>query len=261
MPRSRHPLFALLTAAARRLALALLVIGSATATAGEALVISTGVGPPFTTARRDGFLDLLLAEAFRRAGAGAEMLVHESSERALMNANNGIDDGNAPRIKGLEAQYPNLMRIPEKLFDNDFVALSLKHRFATPDWKSLAPYHLGYLIGWKIFENNLGTHAETTKVRDAEQLFSLLRQDRADVVLYERWQGLWRARELGLPVAIMEPPLARQEMYCYVNRKHAALVPAVAAALADMKRDGTYRRIFDATLSPLLPNGRRNNGN
>lgn len=258
MPRNRP--FRFLIRAAHRFAFALLVAASATAAAAEALVISTGVGPPFTTERHDGFLDLLLAEAFRRAGASADMRVHESSERALMNANSGADDGSAPRIKGLETQYPNLVRIPEKLFDNDFVALSLKHRFATPDWKALEPYHLGYLIGWKIFENNLGGHAATTKVRDAEQLFSLLRQDRADAILYERWQGLWRARELGLPVAIMEPPLARQEMYCYVHRQHAALVPAVAAALAEMKRDGTYRRIFDATLTPLAPNGRRRHG-
>lgn len=257
MPRNRPFRF---LSAARRLALALLVAGSATAMAAEPLVISTGVGPPFTTGRRDGFLDLLLAEAFRRAGASAEMLVHESAERALMNANNGIDDGNAPRIAGLEAQYPNLMRIPEKLFDNDFVALSLKHRFATPDWNSLAPYHVGYLIGWKIFENNLAGRTEVTKVRDAGQLMSLLRQERADVILYERWQGLWRARELGLPIATMEPPLARQEMYCYLNRKHAALVPRVAAALAAMKRDGSYQRIFDATLTPLLPAARAVDG-
>jgi len=246
-----------LIAAARSFVLGILVAGATAAAAAEVLVISTGVGPPFTTGRRDGFLDQLLSEAFRRAGARAEMLVHESSERALMNSNRGIDDGNAPRIKGLEAQYPNLVRIPEKLFDNDFVALSLKYRFATPDWKSLEKYHAGYLIGWKIFENNLGANAGTTKVRDAQQLFSLLRHDRADVILYERWQGLWRARELDMPIAIMEPPLARHEMFCYVNRKHEALVPAVAAALAEMKRDGTYRRIFDATLTPLAPNGRR----
>lgn len=241
----------MIAARCRPLLAALLALCWAPAWAAETLVISTGVGPPFTTERRDGFLDQLLAEAFRRAGADAAMRVHESSERALMNANNGVDDGNAPRIKGLEAQYPNLVRIPEKLFDNDFVAHSLRHWFATPDWKSLAPYHVAYLIGWKIFENNLANKAEATKVKDADQLFSLLRQDRADVILYERWQGLWRARELGLSIVTMEPPLARQEMYCYVNRKHEALVPAVAAALAAMKRDGSYRRIYDATLTPL----------
>lgn len=217
----------------------------------ETLVLSTGVGPPFTTQRHDGFLDQLMAEAFRRAGASVQIRVHESSERALINANAGDDDGVVPRIKGLEKQYPNLVRIPEVVFDNDFVAYSLHHRFATPDWKSLAPYHVAYLIGWKIFENNLADHREATAVKDATQLFNLLQMERTDVILYERWQGLWQARQLGMPAKVMEPPLARQEMYCYVNRKHAALVPAVAAALAAMKRDGSYRRIFDATLTPL----------
>lgn len=217
----------------------------------ETLVLSTGVGPPFTTPQRDGFLDRLMAEAFRRAGADVQIRVHESSERALINANNGDDDGVVPRIKGLEKQYPNLVRVPETVFDNDFVAYSIHHRFATPDWKSLAPYHVAYLIGWKIFENNLAGHREATAVKDAAQLFNLLRLERTDVILYERWQGLWMARELGLPAVAMEPPLARQEMYCYLNRKHARLVPQVAAALAAMKRDGSYRRIFDATLTPL----------
>lgn len=229
----------------------LLALFGTRASAGETLVLSTGVGPPFATPQHDGFLDRVMAEAFRRAGARVEIRVHESSERALINANNGDDDGVVPRIKGLDIQYPNLVRVPEKVFDNDFVAYSLHHRFATPDWRSLEPYHVAYLIGWKIFENNLAGHREATAVKDAGQLFSLLQLERTDVILYERWQGLWQARRLGLPIAVMEPPLARQEMYCYLNRRHASLAPAVAAALAAMKRDGSYRRIFDATLTPL----------
>jgi polar amino acid transport system substrate-binding protein len=219
--------------------------------AADTLVLSTGVGPPFTTPKHDGFLDQVIGEAFRRAGASVRITVHESSERALINANAGDDDGVVPRIKGLDSQYPNLIRVPEVVFDNDFVAYSLHHRFATSDWKSLAPYHVAYLIGWKIFENNLADHPQTSAVKDAGQLFNLLRMERTDVILYERWQGLWQARDLGLPVAMLEPPLARQEMFCYVNRKHARLVPAIAAALVAMKRDGSYRRIFDATLTPL----------
>ena len=237
--------------ACRRLLAACLLVCAGHALAADTLVISTGNGQPFTAPQRSGFFDQLLAEAFRRVGYQAEMRVHESSERALINANNGIDDGVAARIKGLEVQYPNFVRVPEKLFDNDFVAYARHFEFATPDWQSLAPYHVSYLIGWKIFENNLAGKREATQVKDAAQLFSLLQQDRTDVILYERWQGLWRARELGMPVKMMEPPLARQEMFCYLHRKHAELVPKLAAALAAMKRDGSYQRIFDATLTPL----------
>lgn len=222
------------------------------AAAAPTLVLSTSVGPPFTTAQRDGFLDRIMAEAFRRAGSSVQIVATESSERALINANNGLDDGVVPRIKGLDATYPNLVRVPEKVFDNDFVALALHFEFATPDWQSLAPYQVAYMIGWKIFDQNLAGRRDTTQVKDAAQLFRLLLQDRTDLILYERWQGLWQAHHLGLPIKIMEPPLARQEMFCYLNKTHAALVPKVSAALAEMKRDGSYQRIFDAVLTPLV---------
>ncbi|HEX8989175.1 MAG TPA: hypothetical protein VF816_14550 [Rhodocyclaceae bacterium] len=133
-----------------------------------------------------------MAEAFRRIGGEARIVRIESSERALINANNGVDDGVVPRIKGLEASYPNLVRVPEKVYENDFVAIALRFRFATPDWESLAPYQVAYMIGWKIFDQNLGGRQNVTQVKTADQLFSLLQQDRTDVILYERWRGFGR---------------------------------------------------------------------
>lgn len=231
--------------------LAVLLAPMARAGTGDTLVLNTGVRMPYTQPDRSGFLDRVVAEAFRRIGMKAEVQVYEASERAMQNANGGIDDGIAMRIKGLEAQYPNLVRVPEKVIDNDFVAYSRRHDFPTRDWNSLAPYHVAHIIGWKVFENALGGRPDVTRVRNAEQLFELLRQDRTDVILYERWQGLWWSREIAMEAHLLEPPLARQEMFIYLHRKHASLVDKVAVALADMKKDGSYRRILDETLTPL----------
>jgi polar amino acid transport system substrate-binding protein len=217
----------------------------------DTLVLNTGVRMPYTQPDRSGFLDRLVAEVFQRIGIKAEVQVYEASERALQNANGGIDDGIAMRIKGLEAQYPNLIRVPEKVIDNDFVAYSRKHNFPTRNWDALAPYHVAHIIGWKVFENNLGEREDVTRVRNVEQLFELLRQDRADVILYERWQGLWWAREMALEARLLEPPLATQEMFIYLHRKHEPLVGKVATTLAAMKKDGSNKRIFDETLAPL----------
>lgn len=219
----------------------------------QTLVLNTGVREPFTTEKRDGFLDQVVAEVFRRLGLKAEVLVYEASERAMLNANQGLDDGIALRIRGLEAQYPNLVRVHEKVMDNDFVAYTLGEPFATRGWESLRPYRVGHIIGWKVFEGRLDPAAEVIRVKDPHQLFALLGQKRADVVLYERWQGLMLARREQLPVRMLEPPLAQQEMYMYLHKRHAAIVDRAAAALAEMKRDGTYRRLHDATLKPLLP--------
>jgi polar amino acid transport system substrate-binding protein len=215
----------------------------------ERIVLTAGVLAPYTTPDRKGFLDLLVAALFREVGREAELLIYPTAtERGMLNANEGLDDGLAMRVAGLEKQYPNLIRVPEPVAINDFVAMSMRHRFATPDWDALQPYAVSYIIGWKVFEQNVPKGRELTLVRDAEQLFTLLVRDRTDVVLYERWQGLAQIRAMGLKVQVMEPPLVRTPMYMYLHKKHAALVPQVAQALLKLKQNGTYARIYDATL-------------
>jgi polar amino acid transport system substrate-binding protein len=215
----------------------------------DKIVLTSGVLAPYTTPDRKGFLDQLVQALFREVGREAEMLIYPTAtERGMLNANEGLDDGLAMRVAGLEKQYPNLIRVPEPVAINEFVAISTRHRFATTNWDSLQPYAVSYILGWKVFEQNVPRGRELTLVRDAEQLFTLLARDRTDVVLYERWQGLAQTRAMGLKVQVMEPPLVRTPMYLYLHRKHAALVPQVAQALVKLKQNGTYARIYDATL-------------
>jgi polar amino acid transport system substrate-binding protein len=221
--------------------------------AAEKLVLTSGVLAPYTTPDRKGFLDQLIKAVFQEIGIEAELLIYPTAtERGMLNANEGIDDGLAMRVAGLEAKYPNLIRVPEEVAVNDFVAITTRHRFATTSWDSLKPYVVSYIIGWKVFEQNHPQGMELTKVRDADQLFTLLANNRADVALYERWQGVVQARAMGLKVNVLEPPLAHTKMYMYLHKKHAALVPRVALALAKLKKNGTYQRIFDNTLKSTL---------
>jgi polar amino acid transport system substrate-binding protein len=220
--------------------------------AADKLVLTTGVLAPYTTADHKGFLDQIIVAVFKEAGLEAELQVYPTSTaRTLLNVNAGIDDGEAMRIAGLEMQYPNLIRVPETLIVNDFVAYATHLQVATSDWKSIEPYVVSYMIGWKIFENNVRNVKEVTQVRDADQLFGLLANGRTDLALYERWQGLERIRALGLKAHALEPPLAKTDMFIYLHKKHEALVPRVAQALARLKANGTYQRIFDATLTAI----------
>lgn len=224
----------------------------APAQAADKLILTSGVLAPYTTPERQGFLDQLIAAVFREIGVEAELLIYPTAtERGMLNANAGIDDGLAMRIAGLEKQYPNLIRVPEEVAVNDFVAITTKHKFASTNWDSLLPYTVSYIIGWKVFEVNVPKGKELTLVRDAEQLFTLLDKGRADVALYERWQGLAQTRRMGIKAQAMEPPLVRTKMYMYLHKKHADLVPKVSEALVKLKKNGGYQKIFDATLKPL----------
>lgn len=217
--------------------------------ASEELHLSTGVRAPWTVAGGQGFLDRMVAEMFGRLGIKAKVVVYPSAERAMMNADAGIDDGAALRVRGLEKDYPNLVRIDEKIADNDFVAYSVHYDFATRSFADLRPYLVAHIVGWKIFERNLDSGFQRTTAQDAEQLFGLLKSDRADLVLYERWQGLTYLREQGIKARALEPPLARTEMFVYLHKKHAHLAGNAAAALRAMKADGSYDRIAAQTLT------------
>jgi len=236
------------------LALAIFAVltGGKPAYAIEKIIFNTGIRDPFTTSDNSGFINLIIKEAFHRIGIDAEVIVYQNSAKSLTNANNGIDDGAALRIKGLEKKFPNLIRIPEKLMDNDFVAYSIANPPATDSWASMDGLKIAYINGWQIFQNNLADHQATTRTKTAHQMLDLLTTGKVDSILYERWQGLWLAQQFGITIQASEPPLATMEMFMYLNKKHAGLIEKAASSLSEMKKDGTYKEIFDQTLGQLL---------
>lgn len=215
------------------------------------LTLATGALPPLTSSPgQTGFLDALAREVFGRIGIDATV-VRLPVERALINADAGIDDGDMFRASGFEKDYPNLLQIPEKVLDFEFVAYTMQAEVQVRDWADLARYSVGYVTGWKIYERNVKTTRDVTAVRGLELLFPLLAARRAEVVLLDRWQGLWLAREAGLVVRALAPPLARVPMFAYLHRRHEALVKPAAAALAEARRDGSWQRLYDQHLKPL----------
>ena len=214
----------------------------------EALRLNSGVGAPYFQDDKKGFLDLLIPEVFRRIGVEAVGVRYDAAERAMINANNGVDDGVALRIRGLEKLYPNLFRIDEKILDNEFVAYATRVQIATTGFDVLKNYQVAHINGWKIFEAGIVPGTQVTKVQDAGQLFRLLTSDRTDLILFERWQGNHMLREYGIKAQMLRPPLVTTEMFMYLHSKHAHLAEPAARALRDMKADGTYQRIATASL-------------
>jgi polar amino acid transport system substrate-binding protein len=215
------------------------------------LSLTTGALPPLTASPDyPGFLNDLAREAFKRIGIDVEVTA-VPVERALINVNSGLDDGDVFRVAGAELTYPNLIRIPEKVLNLDFIAYSKLPGIQLRTWADLQPYAVGYGAGWKIFERNVKNVKEVTNTPSIHELFYLLEKGRVDVILMDRWQGQLIVRQRAYQLKPIEPPLASVEMFMYLNKKHAALVPKVAQALRDMKADGSYKKIYDATLKPL----------
>jgi len=207
------------------------------------LRLNNPTAPPFTTKDHQGLLDLIVGEAFHRNGLRLK-LVKLPAERGLINANEGIDDGDLSRIAGLEKIYPNLVRIPERIFDMHFVAFSSGQQVSGLSWTKLDHDSVSFIKGWKIFENNLPKGAQITTTDTPEQLMNMLALGRVKYVLYSRWMGLALAKQMQLKdISVDEPALAKRDMYVYLNKKYARYVPALARSLRDIKAEGMYTRV------------------
>jgi len=234
------------------LLIAALLMLFAEAHAQTTFVLNSDDDPPYATDDFKGICDRVMLEAFRRLGMTLK-IARLPSERALVNVNESIDDGNYSRVEGLDKQYPNLIRVPEEIAKFEFVAFTGSLKFRTEKWDSLKPYNVGIVTGWKILENNVLGTKSLVKVNDAAILFNLLKQDRADLVVYDRRQGVLVLKKLNMHgIHVLEPPLAIKSMYPYLNVKHKELVPRLTATLREMKKDGTYANIVDEVLREVF---------
>lgn len=220
----------------------------AQATEPYTLVLNDTNAPPFTTEAKDGFLDIVATEAFRRVGVTLQ-LVKLPAERGLLNANAGIEDGDLTRIAGLEKLYPNLIRVPEKLLDWEFVAYS-KNPAIPARWSSIRQHIVGHVTGWKIYEHHLQGANHVVSANGPTQMFMLLARDRIEIALYARWMGHAYIKNLNLGgIHQLKPNLAKKEMFIYLNKRHSKLVPKLAKSLRALKQEGFYKRVQHEKLS------------
>ncbi len=174
--------------------------------------------------------------------------------RSLIHVNQGIDDGDGPRIGGLSSNYPDMVCVPEPFGDFCFGAFSKAENIKIHGWSSLSGLNVAYINGWKIFDRQVNTAKSITKVKNKDLLFRLLDANRTDVVLLTKLSGYAMIRNLNLKdIRFVEPPLAIAPNFLYLNNRHKSLAPKLAQTLKELKQDGTYKRLYHEMISPYLP--------
>lgn len=215
----------------------------------QTITLNTANEPPNSTKDFKGINDLVLKEAFKRIGYDLK-IIRLPSERALINANDGVEDGNFARVEGLSSIYPNLIQVPEEVTRFEFVVFCKSKDTKIRNWKGLKHFHVGIVTGWKILETNIIGTKSLTKVKDGAALFNLLKADRVEVIVYDKRQGFVLLKELGMKdIHIIEPPLAEKGMYVYLHQRHKELAPKLASVIRKMKKNGTYKKIVNEVLA------------
>lgn len=127
-------------------------------------------------------------EAFGRMGYRFK-LISQPGERAMIDANLGIADGEAGRIIEIEMeQYQNLIRVPEAIVTMQDGAYAVDDSIKVSGWESLrnAPYTVGLMKGIKSVEQKLPLYVESSHIvrfDKVEQGLEMLKAKRIDLFI------------------------------------------------------------------------------
>ncbi|SDK59777.1 polar amino acid transport system substrate-binding protein [Maridesulfovibrio ferrireducens] len=185
----------------------------------------------------------LLTTCFNRMNIKIN-IIPMPSERSLYNANAGTQDGNFLRTEGISKSYPNLIMVPEPFYVNTIVAFSHNKNIKIDGWKSLLPYRVVWVKGWKNCDRELSKAKSVTRVRSEKALFLFLAKERADVGVFGLSTGSAMLKKLGITnVYPLSPAILLSNLYLYIHIKHISLIPQIVKTLQEMKYDGTYEKI------------------
>jgi len=181
--------------------------------------------------------------AFQRAGVTA--VVREvSPERSAVLANEGTTDGDVGRSSGLEKSYPNLIQVPEPVYQYAPTAFSYKRFDVAGGWESLRSHTVCIRRGLRQTDQRTKDLPRQILADEATML-RMLAAGGCDVAIMERNNALARAAMTAdPPLQRLLPPMEIMPLYIYLHKTHAALVPKVAAALKQMRADGTMHKLL-----------------
>jgi len=184
----------------------------------------------------------IIREAYKSLGVKIVFKVLPG-ERSLQLSNNGVIDGELVRIAGIDKVYTNLIRIPVSHVTAEQMAFGHHATIIIDGWQSLSPYKLAFHRGYKVAEKNT-EHMNRYLTRTDEAAFRMVASGRMDLALANRFTGAKIIHDLKLTnVVMLRPPVEVDPLFHYLHKKHAGLVPQIAAVLRRMEADGEIEAI------------------
>ncbi|QOY53852.1 transporter substrate-binding domain-containing protein [Candidatus Sulfurimonas marisnigri] len=230
-----------------KVAIIFLITFSFLQASGQILTINSGYSFPETN-----LLESIIKEGFKRANIALKYQPLPN-QRSLINANNGVDDGEAARIWEINEHYPNLIRIPVAIHSIDLVVLS-RENLHIKESSDLTFYNVGVIRGMKIAEQitENAKPLSITKTTNHITLIKMLSSHRLDVIVTSKislLSGLNETKEKNL--FMLSKPLVSRPLYMHLHKKHKKLIPQLEEAFNSMIEDGTLKQIRDTFLKDL----------
>lgn len=201
----------------------------------------------------------VMKEAFRRAG----LLLQFKSlplPRSIEAANDGDIDGDLMRIADVARLYPDLIAVPTPINRIDVAIYGATDAIRTRTRAEIAGLRIGFPRGIFVLKR-YSQGMSATEAQTMAASFEMLANARIDAVMMVYLDIETRLADGRLQGAVAWPKAwASEPAFFYLNRRHAALVPRLDAALVQMKSEGLIDKYYADTLQrlkirPLEPAG------
>ena len=168
---------------------------------------------------------MFLKQAYKEAGLKVSF-VYMPSRRSLHDANRGHLDGDAGRISGADALYPNLIRVPTPMFNSEAFVFVINKIPEIQSWEDLKPYQVGIVRGI-IFSERGTVGLNPIRANSYEQLFSLLVSGRIDIAIsmLDNGQAMIARSFPESGIHPQQTPIYTGSLYHFLHKKHQHLIP------------------------------------
>lgn len=196
----------------------------------------------------------LLGMALEGTGVKAEVLNVGPWSRAQEEVRSGRVDMLAgafltrERLGFMDYVYPPYAEVPSVLFVKRGEVFPYSGWDDLRDKKGSTLLNNSYGMAFDTFSRD---HLQIDKVSSIEQSFKTLVRGRVDYVIYERYQGLALAQQLGIEdeLEILEGSLINEQLYYTLSHNSACNSPQFRAILAqnmqDLTSKGEPRRLLE----------------
>lgn len=214
--------------------------------AANSLLFATHARPPVSDYLRE-----VLSEAF--APMGIEISLREmSGDRVIQMVNRGEADGDSSRFRrfrSISNKAAENYRLVEAPIVHVRLAMVTHEDTAVeePSWESVNQGNVVFLRGSKRIRKNVEPE-NRNEVERVEKALELLSSDRfrSAVVFHSQAQRVFRDNPvLADSLVLHEKPLESFNLYPYLHKKHAALIPGLEASLKTLRENGTMARIAE----------------
>lgn len=195
--------------------------------------------------------EVIVREAYERIGYRVEITKYPP-ERALKLADSGRADGDVQRIDGLSEHYPNLIQLQPAINYIEGSVFTAGKDISVDGWDSLRPYRIGLIRGIKFAELNT-KGMDRHLVGNYPALFTMLDKGRFDLIVSPRLNGSYQLKRLHIEgIDLIEPPVARFDLYHYIHSSRADLGPKLEAVFQEMQATGELESIRERVIAELM---------